>query len=71
MCSILNDGKYFSSDGLQIYLVFAPINKYPFSVAPIKSTHGHLQECQKKVLKVLLHPTIALLQKVLGIQYQK
>ena len=58
--SILHGAKYFSSDGLQNYLVFVSTRHVGFH-----TNHGkvrfNVQECQKKVLKThILQPLVLL-----------
>ena len=53
--SILNGAKYFSLGIFQNYLVFIPAIKHiklNIFIALLKSIHGNLMECQKKVLKI-------------------
>ena len=62
--SILNGSKYFSSHGLQNYLVFITTDKYFsfFSDTSKKMIYRKLKDCQKKVLKIHPHQTIILFQ---------
>ena len=48
--SIPNGAKYFSSDGLQNYLLFQPFINY-FITKVVKLIHGSQKECQEKVLQ--------------------
>ena len=59
--SILHGAKYFSSDGLQNYLVFVSARHVGFHTNHGK-VRGNVQECQKKVLKTHILQTLVLLQ---------
>ena len=53
--STLKEVKYFSLGIFQNYLVFIPAIKHiklNIFIALLKSIHGNLMECQKKVLKI-------------------
>ena len=63
--SILNGAKYFSSDGLQKYLVFISARRiYQINKdgSDKKLNRGNLRKCQKKVLKIYILQTLVLLR---------
>ena len=63
--SVLNDAKYFSTDGLKNCLVFISTRRICWIrkiAITVKLNLRDLQECHKKVLKIRILQTLALLK---------